>query len=510
MFRIGPLELDESQFQAACTLGNTLVIAGPGAGKTRTLLGHALYLLDSGIPPERIFLLTFTVKTASELQARLKALGARNVKVDTFHGFAYELCRLKGKNPRLLEPKEQEEIFKEILRRRGMPVRGAFKKLENLFTCDTDEEGLLTAYEETLLRENLWDFRRLIKEASRENPLRDLSCHLLVDEFQDLNPELLSFLRSFTRARFYFVGDPAQAIYGFRGAKPEITKAFMDSLNEVSIRYLLESYRVPEKILAFASNLQESPFETPPLKARKMGGEIKAFSFKSPEQEARGVAEQIEKLLGGLQMETSKKGFSPAEIAVVARLRRLLVPVRKALEKVGIPVEEGSAVTESILAEVEKALSHARNLSDLRQKLSREILSLPEISFLLEKSEDLEDFSGKWHLFRLRTTVLLKKSGVSLLTIHETKGLEFKVVFLVGAEEDIMPFRLLEGFDFAEEKRLAYVAVTRAEAIFWASFSRHRSLFGKRLPGRISPFFSALPLCKPQRRPSRPKQRGLF
>ena len=508
---LGPLELDEAQFRAASGQGNALVIAGPGAGKTRTLLARAIFLMEEGVPPEDIFLLTFTVKTASELRERLEAFGVQGVRVDTFHGLAYEICRLKGLSPRLLDTEVQEEIFKEILRRRGHPLRGARKKFERLLAGAPDEEGLLSAYQEVLAREDLWDFHRLLREASSENPLGQTPCHLLVDEFQDLNKELVSFLLSFGKARFFLVGDPAQAIYGFRGAHPEVVKDFVKALEEPTVFFLPKSYRVPEKILSFANRLRETPFEVPPLEAQKPGGELLAFSYERPEQEARGVAKQVEELLGGLQMEASKRGLSPGEIAVVARVRRLLEPVREALAAAGIPLEEPSSLAEAHLAHLERVISQAKDLADLKRLLATEE-ALPEVSFLLSRSRDLEDFRARWHLLRLQAAVLLKRSGVALLTIHETKGLEFKAVFLVGAEEGLLPFKLLSDFSPSEEKRLAYVAVTRAEGVFRATYSRCRTLFGKRLPGKISPFFSSLPMAEisPGKKPHRPRQGSLF
>ena len=510
MLQIGPLELDQAQFQAASCKGRALVIAGPGAGKSRTLLARALYLLDSGVPPENIFLLTFTVKTARELKERIKSLKAPEIKVDTFHGLAFDLCRLQGKSPRLLNQKEQESLFKEILRRRGKPLRGARKLLETLLAGQRDDEGLLSAYEKALEEEGLWDFRRLLKEAGKENPLQEKKIHLLVDEFQDLNSELLSFLRSFKRACFYFVGDPAQAIYGFRGARPELVKDFIEAEGDFSIFFLPRSYRVPGRILSLAATLLESPFEIPPLEAVKEGGEVEVSSFRDPEKEARGIASQIEDLLGGLQMESSRRGLAPSQIAVAARLRRLLGPVREALKERGIPVEEPAPFPEEVAEKVQRALLEAKDLLSFKNVLGKEILSLPEVSFLLETSRDLSDFSVRWNLFKLQQTINLRKTGVALLTIHETKGLEFKAVFLTGAEKGLLPLEIFEDTDPQEEKRLAYVALTRAEEIFRASFCQKRSLFGQKLPGKISPLFINFPRKESLRTKPRPRQKRLF
>ncbi len=502
MVTLKDLGLDEAQREACVFPGQALVVAGPGAGKTRTLLGRALHLLEEGVPEEDIVLLTFTVKTASELRERLKSLGLSGVRVETFHGLAYELLRCEGLRPRLATPKEQEAIFKDILRRKGYPVRGALKRLERALV--TKEEGeLVEAYEKRLSSEGLFDFRALIKEASCRNPYARAKLHLLVDEFQDLNPELCRFLASFKGATFFLVGDPAQAIYGFRGARPEVVREFLAGL-KLKIFYLVKSYRVPRNILSFAEGLRDRTFDAPPLEAQREGGELGLISFKGPAEEARGISRRVEALLGGVQLESSRPGFSPGEIAVLSRIRRLLEPVKEAFSLAGIPFEEREEGEDEAL----KVLSEAKSLAEAREKA---LSLLPELSFFLEKCEDLEDFRFYLSLYALTASIRLKRKGVALLTVHETKGLEFKAVFLVGAEEGLMPFELMPDTDPEEERRLAYVAVTRASEVFTASFTRQRIIFGRRLPGRPSPFFSSLPQEKTT--PSRPKglrQKALF
>ena len=501
MATLKDLGLDEAQRKACLFPGQALVVAGPGAGKTRTLLGRALYLLEEGIPEEEVVLLTFTVKTASELRERLNSLGLSGVRVETFHGLAYELLRREGLRPRLATPEEQEAIFKDILRKKGYPVRGALKRLERALATG-EEKDLVEAYEKRLSAEGLFDFRGLIREASRRNPYAQARLHLLVDEFQDLNPELCQFLGSFKGATFFLVGDPAQAIYSFRGARPEVVKEFLAGLR-LKIFHLAKSYRVPQNILSFAEGLRDRTFEAPPLEAQREGGRLALVSFKGPAEEARGVSRRVEALLGGVQLESSRLGLSPGEVAVLSRVRRLLEPVKEALSLAGIPFEERDEGE----AEALKALSEVKSLAEAKEMAS----NIPELSFLLEKCQGLDDLRFYLSLYALTASIRLKRKGVALLTVHETKGLEFKAVFLVGAEEGLMPFELMPDADPEEERRLAYVAVTRASEVFTASFTRQRTIFGKRLPGRPSPFFSSLPQEKASSsRPRRPRQKAFL
>ncbi len=452
--------LDEFQAQAVASPGHTLVVAGPGAGKTRVLLARAEKLLEDGLPPERLFLLTFTVRAARELRERLAKPG---VIVETFHALAYRLAREQGHAPKL-----------------------------------EDEE----------------DYTRLLTLAAG-HPLEKEEIHLLIDEFQDLSPELVAFLRRFERACFFLVGDPAQAIYGFRGARPEVALDFARSLPSLKIHYLLRSYRVPEKILEAAQPLRDDfGLETPRLQATIANGNLQGLGYPNPEREAKGIAKIIAEALGGLQMERSRLGLSPGEVAVLARVRPLLAKVKNALQDEGIPVidqDERQKVREEELKALLKEASWVRDLTGLlssAKKLSTE--TKKEIEDLVSEAKDLEEA-----LFRLRFLlwekgVLKAQTAVNLLTIHQAKGLEFKVVILIGAEEGLLPFTFWPEVDEAEEKRLAYVALTRSAQTFFFTVAKKRFLYGRRYPGKISPYFSSLPFTETKTSPPPRRQKSLF
>ncbi len=131
IYKIGSLKLTPEQYKAATNPGHTLVVAGPGTGKTRTLLARALYLLEQDIPPEKIIILTFTVKTAQELRQRLQELGAQ-ARVDTFRALAYDLCRSQGLKIKLLEEREKTVLLAQILKYLGQDPRQASKIAERV------------------------------------------------------------------------------------------------------------------------------------------------------------------------------------------------------------------------------------------------------------------------------------------------------------------------------------------------------------------------------------------
>ncbi len=453
-------DLDEFQRQAVEAVGHALVIAGPGAGKTRVLLARALKLLEKGLDPERLFLLTFTVRTARELRLRL---ASRTVVVETFHALAYRLARENGHQPRL----EEEE-----------------------------------------------DYQRLFDLAAG-HPLEKEEVHLLVDEFQDLSPELVAFLRRFEKATFFLVGDPAQAIYGFRGARPEVALEFAFSLPGVGLYHLPRSYRVPKKILEAALPLRDDfGLQLPSLQAVVPDGEIWGESYPSPEKEARGVAKLVAGALGGLQMETSKRGLSPGEVVVLARVRPLLTKVKEALLAEGIPVLDQGEQQKLYLGELETFLARACRASSKTDLLAH----LPELSptlreevaEVLVKARDLEESLAFLHFLKWEREILVSRTAVNLMTIHQAKGLEFPLVILIGAEEGLLPFTFWPEVDEAEERRLAYVALTRSAQKFVFTTAKRRFLFGKRYHGKVSPYFSDLP-CRESSPPRRVRrQKSLF
>ncbi|MFN3921407.1 MAG: UvrD-helicase domain-containing protein, partial [Caldimicrobium sp.] len=95
--------------------GDLLVLAGPGTGKTFTILHKIKHLLEKGVPQEKIFLLTFSLKICQELREKLNSLGIKGIKVDTFHGLAYDLYReYYQREPVLISEVEKEHLLKKL------------------------------------------------------------------------------------------------------------------------------------------------------------------------------------------------------------------------------------------------------------------------------------------------------------------------------------------------------------------------------------------------------------
>ncbi len=517
-YKLGPLPLTAEQFQAATNPGHTLVVAGPGTGKTRTLLARVLFLLDQGVPSEQIFLLTFTLKTTSELKERLKALGVE-ARVETFHALAFDLCRAKGLSPKLIEEKEREALVRDLLKSLGEDTRKAKKIAERLAQawgtpCSSQEDKLVDLYQRTLKAQGLWDYERLIAE-SKDHPLAQEPLHILVDEFQDLSPGLVNFLKSFAQATFFLVGDPAQAIYGFRGGDPQVVKSFVEATPGFQLYSLRESFRLPQELLKWADRLRERFFGEEALVSALPGGKVWGVGAASPEAEARKVAELVESELGSLQMERAQgKGRGPGEIAILVRLRALLPLYQKALRERGVPVHDpGGEASEELerlwhWASTLKTWPAPQELEQVSLRLSPQAQKI--LAELGQEAQDLQDLRFRLSLLKSVDLLRQRQDAVALMTIHETKGLEFPVVILAGAEEGILPLKIMPDADEAEERRLAYVAMTRAKNTFYFTWAKKRFLFGKRLPGRVTPFLAPFPKEGPSPRKPRRRQKSLF
>ncbi|MCI4453994.1 MAG: UvrD-helicase domain-containing protein, partial [Thermodesulfobacterium sp.] len=206
--------LSEEQKLVLSTPGDLLVIAGPGSGKTRTLVAKVVRLLEEGVSPEKIYLLTFSVKVSLELRKRLEELGLKGVKVDTFHGLAYDLIKAKdGKPPTVISEKERDEILKKLFPGVKAPL---------------SKDELKRIYYDYLEKNGFYDFDFLVYKASTLEGFNFKDSYVIVDEFQDIAQDLFSLLEMLTPATWVFFGDPNQSIYGFRGANPEKLKTFLE------------------------------------------------------------------------------------------------------------------------------------------------------------------------------------------------------------------------------------------------------------------------------------------
>jgi DNA helicase-2/ATP-dependent DNA helicase PcrA len=500
--------LNAAQREAVVHQGGALIVqAGPGTGKTRALTHRLAYLVSRrGVDPGKILALTFTRQAAGEMQERINHLlaefpGRSRLTIKTFHalgqqilndsqesrqGVANEeqrrhLIRESAKTHHLSFGDLERQItgFKQSLtypadltapqpgRQLSLlsPVAGGEASGSGHAAADPQYIAAFAAYEAALSRENLWDYEDLIAQPAlllaRDPALREAYRtrfrHVLVDEYQDLNGAQYRLFRQLTGAgaEVMVIGDPDQAIYGFRGARPEYFRRFREDWPEARWCRFVETYRLPVPVLAVASPLRGTAGETrpEPLLTRQAGNQpVVLLTAANPRGEALAIARQIEALVGGLshygleeahlrqQGSQEKAGFR--DIAVLYRVHALGAELERILSEAGIPCQ---------LA--------------------------------------IEGVGPDWD------DIDLAAERVKLLTLHAAKGLEFPYVFIAGCETGLIPWEPegRTGADLEEEKRLFYVGLTRASRQVFLSRALNRTLWGRRRRTELSPWLQEIP-----------------
>ena len=572
--------------------GPVLVLAGPGAGKTRTLVGRMARLIRSGTPASDIVAVTFTRRAAEEMRARLAAALRGDAEeetalpeTDTLHALA--LKHWLGEAPVVLSEEGSRRAFAEA--NPGLEKKEAgrlYEQLELARETLNMPEGLAPLAENyrTWKKErNLADYTDLPEAWLAELKSKNYGAakpwkHILVDEVQDLSPlqkELVQALTPADGSGFFGIGDPDQSIYGFRGADAGIENSLRERWPQLRVLGLTESHRSAAAILDAGHDALAGKAACGELTSvTGFSATLQWMAAPSAEREAAWIADRIAYLIGGTSHQQADLhetlsgchleagSCSPGEIAVLCRLKALMAPIRAALEKRGIPCAAPEAEAFWDDERVDLMLQAAARFRQRKEHSRREAAFLDAGRFPLlaamapaEPSPSpveqgpLDDvpedtwnagpeavlaarqacfdplFKDSTAFRRLRLawkeqgnwdnlldfvsfrrdidTVRSQAEYVQIMTLHASKGLEFKAVFIPGAEDGLLPFRgvgalLGKEDDFTpppvdEEQRLLYVGITRAsEAVFLSSAAK-RSLYGHSLALAPSPL---LPLAR--------------
>jgi len=550
---------------------HVLVVAGPGTGKTHTLLAKIRALLEAGVPAGDILAVTFTRRAAAELRDRLaRDLGdAPLPRADTLHALALSAwVDSGGAPPVLLSEDASRRLFAQVnpdldkARLRAV-WRGLSLDRERLRVPEIDPGAVdpddpdapgpvLRAgrYARQKADWNLLDFTDLLEywlETLRAGSYRPAWTHILVDEVQDLTPLQLAVAAALVgpnRARLFAIGDPDQSIYGFRGASGWIREALADCWPDLHVAELAENYRSAQPILDLAAGC--FPNRTPLVS--KAGPEIaracdiQLFEAPTAAGEAGWMAERIRGLIGGtsltLTRDFSAATLSPGDVAILVRFSGLIAPIRKSLERLGLPCSAPEAeafwhegrvrlllaaagrslglppdddaaappdIPDRVLANGPPGL--AAYLGDVAP-FDRLFWQGPEFRDLRRAYEAQGGWAGLVSFVAGQTELELvggRAEKIRIMTLHAAKGLEFPAVFLPALEEGILPFagsavlsgkpeRQGERLDEAEEARLFYVGLTRAKSRLFLSHAVRRDLFGRRLMLARSRFLGRLRL----------------
>lgn len=393
-----PLRHNEAQEKAiSAGPGPVLVVAGPGTGKTRTLVERAAYLLDKGVSARHILAVTFTRRAAAEMDERLAAVLAEKYgkeaaapRSDTLHALAFELWhRTHDEAPTLLNEEAARRVFAEAngganpakLRDAWEHISLAREKKEKL---EEEHAEMFSRYSRQKGGWNLADYTDLLEfwlEQIQTGLFETPWTEVLVDEIQDLSNlqlELVKAILPQTGRGFFGIGDPDQSIYGFRGAHGKAQDFFKEAWPKLSTVHLRENYRSHSSILRAASMLMQDKSVCGELVAARelpsnAQDEPRIHLFKAPtaEAEASWVAAQVRALIGGgsltLRDQVRESGialpetgsYSPSDVAILVRMRSLAGPLQKALTRVGllaaVPEAEGFWMDERVARLIREA-----------------------------------------------------------------------------------------------------------------------------------------------------------
>lgn len=528
--------------------GPLLIVAGPGTGKTRTLVGRIARLIEGeGVAPDCITAITFTRKAAGELRERLHArIGDRAqwVSATTFHALGLSFLRQwpdgagLSSDFRVLDENARRVVVEEVVTQLGLDCDA--RKMANGIGrakadgVRADPQGdlaqVLARYEVALKATGAVDFDDLVLRAvllfeARPDLLvraRSSCSHLLVDEYQDVNGSqyrLVRLLAPDVASNLCVVGDPDQAIYGFRGADPSYFGRFADDYPGCRTINLERNYRSTAKVVDVAKAvIAEAPGRGSRLLVAGTadGADVVRHTVADERAEADLIVAEIELTVGGTSMLAAGGAADSGghlafhDIAVLTRLSAQADAIEEALERASIPCQRASS----------DALTGRPHVADLLGRLEREVGRHGSISLadtLSKLDPDAKIDPRRQRVVELLCTLSLPFGSdlpafleaiatwrdsdlglaaqkVSLLTLHASKGLEFPLVFIAGCEDGLVPLRLpwLPPADVDEERRLLYVGMTRAKRRLVLIAARRRSLLGRQVESPPCPFLHGL------------------
>lgn len=600
--------------------GPLLIIAGAGAGKTKTLTSKIAYIIDEHLAtPYNILAITFTNKAAKEMRDRLYLLigdEARKLQVSTFHSFGLKLLRenyeLLGydRNFVIMDSDDSLTVVKKIIKDldydpkvyNPKAIRNKISSCKNeLISAKAYERYAVSDYEQViqkvyekyekkLQQNNSVDFDDLLIlpiKLFREHQdvlekYQNLYQYVLIDEYQDTNQAqyILTKMISEKNRRITCVGDDSQSIYSFRGANYKNILNFENDYKDAKTILLEQNYRSTGNILDAANQVIKNNRDRKDknLWTNKGPGEkIKYYRAYNERDEAQYVIRKIKELVNRnfeykdiavlyrtnaqsrvVEEEMLKENlpyrvigsfyfYSRKEIKDliaylrlihnskdnVSLLRVINTPKRgiglKTIENLTIKADtEGISIYDAIESgkelefkkTIEKLKSVAEDLtltelidkvldaSGMKKELESEqtleaevrLENLEEFKSITKAFEEkeglisLEDFLLEISLVSDVEEYKDDPNRISLMTVHSVKGLEFDHVFVIGMEEGLFPHMnsLMENVALEEERRLCYVAITRARDDLHLVNARRRTLFGKEQVNPVSRFISEI------------------
>ena len=632
--------LNDAQREAVLNYeGPSLIIAGAGSGKTRVLTTRIAYMLSQGVDPASILALTFTNKAAREMRERIERLvgpRARYIRMGTFHSVFARILRENAERigfPQsytIYEPNDVKNLIKSIIKDKNLPEErykpqavaarismaknclitpGAY--IANAVLVGEDREAkmpeigdIYNEYCTRCKRNGAMDFDDLLLQTNillRDAPevterYQEQFKYILVDEYQDTNMAQYVIVRrlALKHSNVCVVGDDAQSIYAFRGAKIENILSFQRDYPTTRVYKLEQNYRSTQTIVEAANSLiahNSRRLEKKCFSAAEQGEKIRLVRVLEDSYEPVEVAMDIK--------DRARDGANWSDFAILYRTNKQHGLFEAALARRGIPyrvykgmslldhkdvrnmiaylsvilnpnddesfkrivnypargigdttvarIEEiarrkGTSMWHAVdelvssadaLDQVEKVVVRKvaefvkliNELSVMRVEMgvcdfAKEVMTRSGILHLLEAEKKPENDTAKDYLdqllammssyedecnremdeglrdvnmiptidewmqnMMLQTDQDTEDDGnkVTLMTVHSAKGLEYDYIYIVGMEEGLFPSsRSAESLtELEEERRLMYVAITRAKRAAMLSFAEMRRVWGK-------------------------------
>lgn len=620
------ISLNKQQQDAVLhTEGPLLILAGAGAGKTKTITERIVQIVKKGTDPRNILAVTFTNKAAKEMRERIisrleeeKVIEKENPfhhtpVIKTFHSLGLMMLSEYGfriglaKHPTILDSSDSLSIIKQAVDQLGLDpkindpskIRGIISREKGDFVSYSDYKQKVASaqmdivasvwriYDEELRKQRAVDFDDLIvstvrlleeHEDMREHyQKRFLYVH--VDEYQDTNAAQYAFVKLLVNPEhnnICVVGDTDQNIYSWRGANVRNIMNFEHDFPGTHTVLLEENYRSTGNILALANKAikkntirQDKNLFTMQGEGEKIDvmpawdeqGESEMIAHKCKELIAEGVGgENIAVLYrANFQSRVLEEAFIRANVtynllgtkfferkevkdamsylrAAVNRacqpdLKRVFDTPKKGIGKTTVAkIFAGQDIPASAQAKVAKVyefldtiletletepLSHVMQMIIVDSGMEKEMLEgSSEDAERLENARELVSLTirydgvpGKDALTQFLEETSLQsdqdndtkeKSGVRLMTVHASKGLEFDHVFVTGLEQDLFPHKNIGNRkrskeEEEEERRLFYVAVTRAKKHLYLTHAELRTIFGQKQINAPSEFLDDVP-----------------
>lgn len=516
-----------------CDSPQIAVIAGPGSGKTATLVER---IKHRGIPAKEIVCITFTNTGANEMRKRLLPIQPRFV--GTIHRFMFGLLQKHGHmigyrrgGIGLVDEETRTRMLLAIRNEMGHKKLSEKKLMEK---DGLDAQQIWAEYGFRIKRENMIDYDTILVHGLRllsNEIVRDewAITDLYVDEVQDSGDIDWQIIRQFPAQNTFLVGDPDQSIFSFRGGRPALFVAHADNPG-TTILTLEDCFRCNLEIADAANKLISRNIQRIEKWIRPVSNlsGIVSVNFKqNPHAEHRWLINAISDDLA--------TGTTPSEIAVLARMNWLVNDARDVLRDAGIPIHEPPRIPNlkewsaalalvGLLVDPESTIltekyllltKHEHEVNAMKGRALAAKSTLPEVAkivppnfsitpenvpqFLSMKgigTETIETVQGRLTESQPATVADLlhdlwnrdqweehRGGGVTVATAHGSKGREYDAVFVIGMEEGIFPL-LRKDTDIEEERRLAFVAFTRARM----SLRISASMFRKPVFGSPKPF----------------------